>query len=133
MFYRKHPRHITSTGDVLVTKQSFKQECDIQSILKQYQKTGVITHVQNSRPTYADLPSNLDYQQSMNTLIIAREAFAGLPAKIRDHYGNDPERFLGAFYDPEQADYLREVGLLRPQEAADALPDPVRPPVPENT
>lgn len=129
MFYRIHNRHTYSCGDELVTKQSMKAECDIHNILRQYQKTGIITHVQNARPTYGDLPDDLDYQRSMNTIMQADEAFAALPATVRDHYGNDPGRLLEALQDPSQADYLREVGILRAPEVPPAVPDPV--PVPE--
>jgi len=129
-FYRPHKRFFTPQDDTLVTKQAFKAECDINNILKQYQKTGLITHIANSRPTYTDLPSDMDYQQSMNTMLRAEEAFAALPSTVRDRYGNDPLRFLGAFGDPSQLAYLREMGLLRP-EVAEALPEPVRPPGPD--
>lgn len=128
MFYRPHPRIITDCGDELMTKQAFKSECDINTILKQYSKTGIITHVQNSRPQYMDLPDAIDYQASMNTLLQADEAFAGLPASIRSRYGNDPAQFLAALSDPSQTDYLTSVGVFAPKKGADALPDPVRPP-----
>lgn len=105
-----------------------KGECDIHNILRQYQKTGIITHVQSARPTYEDLPDNADYQQAMNTLLVAQEAFDGLPAAVRDRYGNDPARLLEALGDPDQKEYLREVGILRPSEAPPAVPPSV--PVP---
>lgn len=114
-----------------MTKQHFKAECDITNILRQYSKTGVITHVQNARPTYEDLPDGLDYQDAQNTLIQANTAFAGLPSSVRDHFGNDPARLLVALSDPDQSAYLREVGILRPQASPEALPDPVRPPTVE--
>jgi phage internal scaffolding protein len=126
MFHRKHNRLQFSSGTELVTKQSSKAECDIHNILRQFSKTGVITHVQNARPSYGDLPDAIDYQFSMNTLLVADQAFAGLPASVRDHFNNDPGRFLAAFEDPTQTDYLREVGLLN--TAPPAPSDPVRPP-----
>lgn len=104
-------------GDQMVTKQSHKAECDINNILKQYQRTGIITHVQNARPTYEDLPSNVDFQQAMNTVLEAERAFLALPGKVRAHFDNNPERFLAAFYDPDQVDTLRGFGLV-PEAAA---------------
>lgn len=67
----------------------------------------------------------------MNTLLTAQEAFAGLPAKIRDHFGNDPAQFLAAFYDSKQEDQLREWGLLRPKPVDTPTPPistPTEPP-----
>lgn len=129
--YIPHKRITFSSGSQLVTKQSMKGECDIHNILRQYQKTGIITHVQNARPTYEDLPDNLDYQQALNTLNVAQEAFDGLPSAVRDRYGNDPSRLLAAINDPDQKDYLREVGILRPPEVPPAVPPSVPVPAPQ--
>lgn len=128
MFHRKHPRVTKSCGDELVTKQSFKAECDINNILKQYSRTGVINHVQSARPTYTDLPDAIDYQQSLHTLMEADQAFAGLPAAVRNRFDNSPAAFLEALSDPAQEAYLREVGVFRAPEPVQTVPDPVRPP-----
>lgn len=118
MFYRKHKPVFAPHSDELITKQEHKEECDINTILKQYQQTGIIAHVQSARPTYEDLPSDVDYQNSMNIILAAQDAFDGLPATVRDFYGNDPEKLLNALGDPAQADRLREFGVLK------ALPPP---------
>lgn len=117
MFYRKHNRVTLDCGSEQITKQSHKAECDIHNILKQYQRTGIITHVQSARPLYTDLPDSLDYQQSLNTIMAAEQAFFALPAKVRDHFRNDPAAFLAAFSDPSQESFLREHGFLKPLEA----------------
>lgn len=128
MFYRPHNRVTLNCGDILVTKQSMKAECDIHNILRQYQKTGIITHVQNARPTYQDLPDSLDYQQSLNIIMEADEAFMGLPSAVRDRFGNDPAQLLQALSDPSQKDYLTEVGIFRAPEPLPSVPEPVLPP-----
>lgn len=115
MFYRPHNRVTLSTGDTLMTKQSHKDECDIHRILRQYQRTGIITHVQSARPQYTDLPDSSDYQTAMNILLEANETFAALPSAVRDYFKNDPAQFLAAFQDGNQADKLREFGLLKPK------------------
>lgn len=128
MFYRKHSRVAFSCGDQMLTKQEHKDECDIHRIIKQYQRTGIITHVQTKRADYTDLPDSLDFQQSLNIIMEAENAFNDLPASVRAHFVNDPSRFLAAFNDPAQYDYLREVGLIRP-----ATTHPDAPPAPSNT
>lgn len=109
-----------------MTIQSAKAECDINNILSQYRRTGIVTHVTTARPSYEDLPDPMDYQQSMNLLLDAQAAFAGLPSKVRDHFGNDPIRLLAAIQDPAQADQLREFGILAPLPPAPA-PAPTPP------
>lgn len=113
-FFHPHSRVHPPSGGPMMTVQSAKAECDINNILSQYRRTGILTHVTASRPTYEDLPSDLDYQASMNMLLEAQAAFQGLPAKVRDHFGNDPTRLLIALRDPDQADKLREFGILKP-------------------
>lgn len=113
MFYRPHERVTFDCGDEMITKQEHKDECDINRILSQYQRTGILTHVQSARPTYTDLPDAIDFQESLNTLMIAEEAFSNLPSKVRAHFENDPGRFLAAFNDPAQYDQLRAYGLLK--------------------
>lgn len=119
-FYRPHGRIQLDTGDKLITKQAHKDECDINRILRQFQKTGIITHVQNARPTFQDLPSDIDFQMSLHLIQEAEQAFSELPSRVRDHFNNDPAQFLASFDDPNQADKLREFGLLSSKPAAPA-------------
>lgn len=117
-FYRPHERVTLDCGTELVTKQSHKDECDIHNILRQYQRTGIIQHINSKQPIFTDLPSNLDYQDSLNLLLDAQEAFSNLPASVRDEFRNDPAAFLAAFSDPSKADRLRELGLLNPRPSS---------------
>lgn len=119
-FYRSHKRVTLNTGDNMVTKQSHKDECDIHRILKQYQRTGIITHVQNAQAQFLDLPTSTDFQTSLNLIMEAQESFSRLPSSVRAHFNNDPQAFLAAFYDPDQVDTLRGFGLITPAEAADS-------------
>lgn len=95
------------------TKQSHKSECDINNILKQFSKTGIISHINQNSQTYINLPDAIDYQQSLNIISEASGAFASLPSKVRDHYMNDPGSFLLALSDPSEAEFLRECGILK--------------------
>lgn len=120
-FHIKHPRVTINTGSEVRTKQSHKSECDIHNILRQFQRTGILQHVNQARPSFEDLPDPVDFQQSLAILEQAEQAFAALPSKVRDHFRNSPQEFLAAFLDPAQADYLREVGLRHPLPAAAVL------------
>lgn len=120
-FYFPHERVQTDVGTTSMTKQSHKAECDINTILSQYQKTGILNHITENQPLYTDLPSDIDYQQSLHTVLAAQDVFHTLPSVVRDYFGNDPERFLGAFMDPTQADKLREFGLLDTPKPVDPV------------
>lgn len=105
----------TDPGSVSMTKQSFKKECDINNILSQFQKTGIITHISKNANNgeYIDLPTDLDFQNSINIVLAAQESFATLPSIVRDHFKNDPGLFLAAFQDPAQRERLQEWGILK--------------------
>lgn len=127
-FYFPHDRVTYDCGDVMVTKQSMAAECDINNILKQFSKTGIINHINQNAAQYIDLPDNLDFQQSLAIIQSAEDAFASLPSKVREYYRNDPGRFLAALQDPAERSHLEELGVLRPPPlgsgAAKTVPTP---------
>jgi len=104
------------SGGPMMTKQSMKNECDINQILSQFKKTGIITHIQSQQPTYTDLPDNTDYQSAMNTILRADSAFASLPSVVRRYFNNDPNALLAAMSDPDMHDKLVELGIYKPAE-----------------
>lgn len=123
-FYRPHVRVYAPITGPSMTKQSHKAECDINNILKQYQKTGILQHITQQQPIYTDLPDNTDYQQSLEILQKADDTFSTLPSVVRAHFHNDPGEFLAAFHDPSQRSQLEEWGLINKAP-------PPRPPDPQ--
>lgn len=119
------------------TKQSFKDECDVNNIMRKYQQTGLLNHVNRFRGDYADYTGVQDYQASLNQVLAANEAFSSLPSKLRARFGNDPALFLDFVGDPDNRDEMERLGLLRtPQSASEAppaspLPDDSSPPLQE--
>ena len=51
---RKVKPGITFTEPSLA-KQAFKEQCDINNVLKRYNATGILDHVTSMQPVYADL------------------------------------------------------------------------------
>lgn len=105
------------------TKQQFKDECDINRIMKRYQQTGVIDHVNRAQPRFGDLET-VDFQTAMNLVIDAEQRFLALPAEVRDRFGNDPARLLAFVGDEKNRAEAVKLGLLDPPAA------PVPPPSP---
>lgn len=108
------------TGDETPVKQYFKDECDINNILKNYNQTGLLNHINPIAGDYLDLPDALDLQSSLEIVLQAQTAFADLPATTREAFHNDPVEFLQAVQDPTQKDRLIELGLINKPEAAPA-------------
>ena len=77
--------------------QSFKDECDIGNIMKRFEKSGLIEHVNRHDGKYGDYTNSpVSFHDAMNQVVAAQEMFMTLPAKIRKEFGNDPGAFLEA-------------------------------------
>lgn len=95
-----------------MAKQAFKDECNINTIMSKYQKTGLIEHVQKVQGAYGDFTSVQDYQLSLNQVIEAQEAFEALPAAVRKRFGNDPSHLMSFLEDPSNLDEAVKLGLV---------------------
>lgn len=118
-FHVPHDRVTVDTGEFTFTQQSCKDECDINNILKQYKRTGILTHVNPAQPEYIDLPSDVELQTSMNVVNAAANAFADMPSSVRDMFDNDPVKFLAGIHDPSKRKELEAAGLIRARDALD--------------
>lgn len=116
------------TGELVkepsLTKQDQADACDINRIVRQYNATGVYSHVNEraAQGMYADLSSAPDYQDALNIIARANEAFESLPASVRERFMNDPARFLDFMGDPVNQDEAIRLGLATLRE------EPVEPP-----
>lgn len=103
------------------TKQQFKDECDINNILRRYEKTGALPNMIKSNPVYGDFSNVADFQDSLELVRFAEEQFAGLSAKLRRRFNNDPAEFLAFCEDPENVEEMVSLGLAT-KRAADTVP-----------
>lgn len=120
---------ISFLGEETRTKQQFKEECDINTIVRRFGITGELpTDVRAPLPS--DFIDVVDYQSALNQLIAAESAFMQYPADIRARFQNDPGRFLDFINDPKNKEETKKWGLLRPETPPPApisvrvIPDP---------
>ncbi len=88
------------------TKQSFKDETDIEKIMARADKTGTISHMAKYEGVYADF-SDFDFHQQNNMLARGREIFADLPAEIRKEFSQSPAEFFEFVNDPKNIEDLK--------------------------
>lgn len=121
----KRPYSIDLSGDTRA-KQSFKDECDINVIMKKYEATGLIDHVNTHQGHYADVLEVPDYQSALNSVMSAQNAFMSLPAAIRAQFENDPGQFLAFVQNPANRDEMIEMGLAEGEDTRELIgsPDP---------
>lgn len=114
----KKRRELTSTHPVgkSLTKQADTAACNIDNILSQYRKTGLINHLNEHEGRYQNVSTCEDFQTAMNIVCKAEESFQNLPSEIRQDFRNDPAEFLKFVAEPENHDALVKYGLAVPHE-----------------
>lgn len=107
--YRREVNY-TPEGESM-TEQSHVESCDIHNILKKYERTGILEHVNANKAFYGDVSNVPDFKQAQNTVIAITAVFNTLPAKYRDQLDNDPQKFLDFVTDPANKQTLAELGM----------------------
>lgn len=105
-----------------LTRQEFTEECDINTIMARYEKTGVVRHLNAASPQYLDLSNVPDLQQALSVIREAEAAFMALPAKVRAEFANDTQAFIRFAEDPQNLEQMRAWGLAKP---AERTPEPL--------
>lgn len=107
-----------------MTKQSFKDECDINVIVRRAEAAGTMDLlVERARQgVYADLPEPLDYQEAIHQSRAAEAAFMTLPAAVRSRFENDPAQWLAFMGDSANQQEIIDMGLAVDTRPGDPPP-----------
>lgn len=103
-----------------LAQQQFKDETDINNILRQFNITGLLPEAPLS-PRYGDFTGIVDYQSALNAVIAADDGFMTLPAETRARFGNDPEQLINFLADESNRAEAEKLGLVDP---IPVIPDP---------
>lgn len=120
-----------------LTKQSFKDECDVNFIMDKWKRTGIIPaeSVGKMRPSYGDFTNPNDYMEACNRVLDANEAFASLPAFLRDRFANEPANLIAFLADSNNQDEAIKLGLAQapiPEGEKPVIEDVPKSKIPEN-
>ena len=115
---RKYPRVYCKITEPSMTKQSFKDECNINKIMAKFQKLGAITHYAKHAPTYGDA-THTELHDALNIVAEANTMFEELPSLLRKKFDNDPEKFLEFVNNDKNLEEMRELGLAEPSTLAE--------------
>lgn len=94
-----------------LTEQSHAASSDIHTIMRKYEKTGVLEHTSLKSGEYMNLPDAPDFHNAMNIIATANSLFESVPAQIRKKFGNDPEAYLTYMQDNNNYDAIKQMGL----------------------
>ena len=118
MEIRKNLIHEPSEGFTCNTPsrtcQEFKDECDVNNILRNYVSTGVLTHVSDKEPVFGDfseVPS--DYGEALALIQRSREQFEALPSEVRERFDNQPVNLIKFLQDEKNKDEAIKLGLVK--------------------
>jgi phage internal scaffolding protein len=107
--------------DATLAQQQFKDECDINNILRQFAISGILPDAPIS-PKYGDFTGVSDYKTALDRVMTMDEEFFALPANIRARFENDPEQLLIFLDNEENRLEAEKLGLLEPKNQLDAAP-----------
>lgn len=94
-------------------QQQFKEECDINTIVKRFGLTGEIPG-EYRVPVSGDFTGISDFHSAMLAVRQAQEAFMELPAEVRARFNNDPQLLMDFVDDGKNKDEAMKLGLLNP-------------------
>lgn len=105
-----------------VTKQSFKDQTDINKLLARAAKGESLSHLQRHGAVYGDFTAVDDLLTAHATMERGFDIFRELPAELRKEFYNDPRAFFNFVNDPANAEKLPELlpALAKPGKQ---LPD----------
>jgi len=110
--------------DATLAQQHFKDECDINNILRQFNVTGLLPESTLS-PRYGDFTGIVDYHSALNQVIAAEDEFMRLPAQTRARFNNDPAQLIDFLDKEENKNEAIKLGLVKqPEELPQAVEVP---------
>lgn len=108
----QRPGMVDDEGKILYrTEQNHKKECDINLIIKKYDKTGLISHISKFEGEFGDL-RGVDYKTALDQVTRAGSLFNQLPSNIRNRFSNNPEKLLSFMENPANRDEAIKLGLI---------------------
>jgi phage internal scaffolding protein len=128
--YRERSRFTVKFLEPSRTKQSHRDECDINTILQGYNRTGLLQHVAQHQGVYDDVSDVPSYHEAMNLIARAGQSFDLLPADMRKRFSNDPAEFLAFVHDEKNREEMVKMGLIPEPRTPVDMDDPPTPPKP---
>lgn len=106
--------------DPSLTRQEFKDECDLGKILQRFRSTPQGEDAFRNAQGFAegcrfeDVSAIPDFRAARDAVIAAEASFMSLPPQVRKRFANDPAYFLDFVQDPANLDECRKLGLCNP-------------------
>jgi phage internal scaffolding protein len=103
---------VTVTGTKETVDQAQAQLTEVKNLLEPARKQGLLDAVTRYEGVMDDIPAKT-FEEAMNTVAQATQMFEAMPAHIRTRFNNDPKTFLEFTHNPENAQEMQKMGLLK--------------------
>lgn len=105
---------VTQNDEPTLCQQQWQASCNVNNIMKKYKKTGTVTHVRNATAgVYQDLTKMPSYEEAVQTVTRAEQAFQEVPALVRKRFDNNPQKMIDFLNDPKNQDEAIKLGLAK--------------------
>jgi len=94
------------------TKQSMRDEVDINRIVGRARRVQAVTHLARGVPSYMDVSDVGDYKGALDMIRSMDAYFERLPAKLRAEFRNDPALFLDEMETDDGRAKLERAGII---------------------
>ncbi len=109
MYYKEHGKpevkKYTKHGK---TKQSQKDETDINKLLERSARTGALSHLDQFQGQYGDF-LGYDFEAHINTIAEGQSIFEHLPAEVKREFDQSAQKFFEYVTNPDNKDRLPEL------------------------
>lgn len=106
------------------TDQQYKDQVEVNYILRKYQKTGILSHVQQMQGQYTDVSQIPDLHEALLKVELAEKSFMQLPSEVRKMMNNDPTQLIEFLQNPANDEKAIELGLKASPPKADKGSEP---------
>lgn len=106
--------------DKILTKQSFVEECDINTIVNRHKKSGTLPLLPDPNHRYGDFSNIGTFQDVQMKLFEAEDLFMAQSAKIRSMFDNDYVKYIEFIDNPENREEAIKLGLFARETASEA-------------
>lgn len=107
------------------TQQQFREECDINTIVRRFGITGQAP-APDRLPEYGDFSQVTDFFSAQLAVREATERFMTLPSSVRERFANDPQRLLEFVSDEENREEGIKLGLFNAPVPAPVSAEPAK-------
>lgn len=95
-----------------MTKQADANDCSIDTILKKFQKTGMIDHLAKGEGFYGDVSDMVNYQEALDLVCRANNLFMSMSPDVRERFDNNPSKMLSFLDNPNNYDEAVALGMV---------------------